>query len=298
MTNARQVETINHRVEYGLDWLNKVGNSLNGELYVETFRVNPQDAKAILARSKGFNWRKISRDHVSRLAKMMKDGNWFRNAIPLQFNCDGININGQHRLHAVIEADVSIDFAIAFNADERGIDSGGRPRTRGQSMDHAGADNGRAVASILRLVMGHASGRDMWPENIDAEDFEIVDMFNRDRELANESAKRCHARRKSLVPGSVLGWLHYETARAGLALQCNEFITKLDTGENLSRRDAIYWLRERAINTPRGTKISKMDTIKLLILAWNKFIKNEPCSRLSAAEGPVPKIILTLSSGR
>lgn len=277
-------------VNYGLGWLTKMGNSIDGP-HTERVRITPEDASAILKHSEGVNFRKLSKDHVDRLAKMMVEDNWFDNGEPLQWNTDGFLINGQHRLHAVVVSGVSVEFDLRFNADDRGIDKI-RPRTSGQNLCHAGSVNGRGVASVLRLVLARESGREKWPENIDCEDFQLEQRFLQDPDLAEAAASYC-ARKRLVLRGSVAGWLYYEATRAGLQPECEAFLESVESGVNVSKSDSAYWLRERLIGTRQaiGSKLNRMTIIELVILAWNKFITNTPCMSLRT-EKKFPKLNL------
>lgn len=293
---SRVAENASPRVmvDYGLEWLNRVGSSLHGQLHCEVFRVSPEDAAAILERAKGANFRKASTAHVDRLARAMLCGKWFENGEPIHFNDEGLLINGQHRLMAIVKSGVTLDLSVVFNADWRGLDNQLR-RTIGNNMTHIGAKDGKGVAGVLKLVMARASGRVRWPENMDKDnnfDIDIEAIYESDRSMADEAAKYCSAKQHAVLPGTVAGWLHYETSRAGLRAECEQFIAVVNSGENLSRQSPCYWLRERILGVRRVGRIPRVDLIELVILAWNKYIRDEPCLMLRS-EKTFPTIVLS-----
>lgn len=79
--------------------------------------ITPEKAKAYLALNKA-NYRKISSSLVAKYASDMTAGRWEVNGEPIQFDSDGFLVNGQHRLAAIVKANVNIMMLVV-----RGIES-------------------------------------------------------------------------------------------------------------------------------------------------------------------------------
>lgn len=60
------------------------------------------------------NNRSISRAHVARLAADMKTGRWNLTHQGIAFDTDGVLVDGQHRLTAVVESEAAVEMAIFF----------------------------------------------------------------------------------------------------------------------------------------------------------------------------------------
>ena len=78
---------------------------------VEVEKITPELAKKYLANNK-IN-RGLNKNSVAKYATSMQEGRWKLNGEPIQFNCDGTLINGQHRLQACVRADTSFDTLVA-----------------------------------------------------------------------------------------------------------------------------------------------------------------------------------------
>jgi len=72
---------------------------------------------------KAFNWlenanasnRKIIDSHVRRLARDMKNGHWHLTHQGIAFSTDGVLLDGQHRLWAIVESQMTVKMAVTFN---------------------------------------------------------------------------------------------------------------------------------------------------------------------------------------
>ncbi len=80
--------------------------------------VTPGQAKQLLAKCNKAN-RRIKPTHVETLRRDMESGNWYSDIDYIGFNKDGTLINGQHRLKALSEANVtSVRLKIDFDVDQ------------------------------------------------------------------------------------------------------------------------------------------------------------------------------------
>src|SRR3989304_7875560 len=100
----------------------KMGETITSEL--ET--ITPEIAHQMLATNK-FN-RKLSQARVDWLARQIANRKWMINGEPIILDVDGNLINGQHRLHACIKANLSIQTMVTRGIERmamRTIDTGG-----------------------------------------------------------------------------------------------------------------------------------------------------------------------------
>ena len=122
--------------------------------------VTPEYARELLNHNTN-NYRPVNRDSVSKLARSMKDGLWQENGESVVLNEDGILVDGQHRLHAVIESGASVWMYIMKGiAVTCNVWDGGRTRTE---MDHAhaaGLDTTLRMITLARYMIG------AWDERI------------------------------------------------------------------------------------------------------------------------------------
>lgn len=87
--------------------------------------ITPQRAKDILETSEktGFKNRPLSKMIVDRYARDMMQGRWKDNGKSITISHEGFLADGQHRLHALIKANVSLIFSIDYNVDKNTFDT-------------------------------------------------------------------------------------------------------------------------------------------------------------------------------
>jgi len=78
--------------------------------------IPPDLAKSIMAHNNISN-RNISLRNVEHLAAQIRNGSWYENPQPVVFSVCGRLLNGQHRLQAIVQADMPTKMAIVLDAD-------------------------------------------------------------------------------------------------------------------------------------------------------------------------------------
>ena len=105
--------------------------------------------------------RPLSGAWVRELARRMSVGLWSLTAEGLSFSWDGHCLNGQHRLHAVIESGVSIESWVFFGQDPALFPyyDGGKRRTASDIFAMRGVPSACQASSITRQVnVYHSKG--------------------------------------------------------------------------------------------------------------------------------------------
>lgn len=104
--------------------------------------------------------RSIRKNRVAQYAMAMKEGRWVMTGEPIVFNVKGDVVDGQHRLLAAIEADVSFTSVVVRNVDEDAftyMDSG-LTRTHGDTLRVYGIPDPNHKAAAARLVLAYEGG--------------------------------------------------------------------------------------------------------------------------------------------
>lgn len=116
-------------------------------------RVGPHEARSYLE-ANTMN-RNLNQNHVKRLRQLIVDGDWWMNGETIIFAADGTLLDGQHRLHAILAAGVSVDVLVVRGIDQvafRTLD-GGRVRTTGEVLAIDGEKNANCVASAVQALL-------------------------------------------------------------------------------------------------------------------------------------------------
>lgn len=118
----------------------------------EEVRVTPPMAKRWLERNESN--RKVSRARVNAYARDMAAGHWARSPHGIVFNENGDLLDGQHRLHAIVAANVAIRMLVVRGADHdvRLVIDRGRVRSMADALTMAGEKNAHLKASIVRWL--------------------------------------------------------------------------------------------------------------------------------------------------
>ncbi|MEK7888253.1 hypothetical protein AAB992_14130 [Burkholderia contaminans] len=191
---------------------------------------------------------------VRHYASQMKENRWVLNGECIKFSARGVLIDGQHRLHAVVEADVAIDFDVHVGLSDDAvftIDTGAlRTGADVLTMRNLSQGDARVLAGAVQLLINHERHRSMWAIER-ASNREIDEYFGTHQTLylsldAIRSAGGTHSR---LYPGALAVALHsLFTVRDRQA--AHTFFDRLYRGLNLSDTDPLYWLRRYCESPP------------------------------------------------
>lgn len=230
--------------------------------------ITPDMAKEWL-RTNTYN-RPLNHANVKRLAEAMKKGDWKLNGEMIQRN-GSLLINGQHRLHACIVADVPFQSYVLEDVNPDVFDTidTGAKRTAADALAVKGEKNARTLAAAAVVVEMIYSGRGtLVGKSKNATNQDVLRWVNKYLALRN-SVEHCgHYNCKILAP-SLLAAAHYIFSRLD-SVKADSFIEQLATGENISANSSISALRKRLIdNAMSPKKYDKSYLFALVIRAWN-----------------------------
>lgn len=235
--------------------------------------------------------RPVSKVFVRSYAETMRKGRWMLNGVPIVFDNDGRLIDGQHRLHAVIEAGIPVEFSVARGASPDAFTTYdcGRHRNLGQLIAIQGAKNYTQIASIVasnkvlvengRLISNaHAVGRSFTKTTND-EYYKIYVADAAEYERVASIIKELSAGRTRILTGSWAGGMYYYlTHTGGYSEECvRAFFEDLYFKTNNS--DVVMKLRDMLQKAAMsGRKYTAEMLWALLAKTWNCYIKGE-CPR-------------------
>ena len=238
--------------------------------------------------------RQISDNVVLYYAEQMKSGQWLSSPQTISFTEEGELIDGQHRLTALIRANVNIYFNVAINVpfENFKVLDNGRKRTLGDVMHMEKIPSAKKVASIITSYYalkkgwvsraGFSSSTNSSPmakSDLGLTNQTAIDIYNKNPELWHEITKvseQCYSRLR-IFTGSQIGAI-----AAFLILEkihqkhiVFSFLKQLFFNENVENK-SIYYLREKLINSTVGN-VKLVSAVKLiyLIKCWNAFVKGK-----------------------
>lgn len=126
--------------------------------YAQVMSITPDKAKEML-NGNTMN-RTKNQVYIRSLAKEMKDGNWAMTGQPIVVSKEGILLDGQHRLEAVIASGVPIDLMVVRGVDKdtfKFIDTG-KGRSAGDMLSIEGYKDSTGIAVVAKVIMAYENG--------------------------------------------------------------------------------------------------------------------------------------------
>lgn len=240
--------------------------------------ITPEIAKKWLDETNTNN-RKLRHAHVSKMASDIVNGRWFTNGASIVFNCDGTLLDGQHRLAAIVEANMTIQMIVV-----RGVSKDAMPTIDG-NISRSASDvlmlnnfvNSNKLSATCRLLI---CIKNNWRGGGSARQFsngEVLE-FIRNRPTLADSVSISSAMEKTVSVTIFSAW-HYLAIRSGKKEKADMATDVMRTGVPCYVGDPIHIFRERIISMPSKEKSVMADKINIfytLVAAWNDFLMHKP----------------------
>lgn len=232
--------------------------------------------------------RKLDVGHVGRLADEMTNGRWDFTPQPIVFGDDGVLIDGQHRLAAVVKSGQVTPFMLVIGVDPVVFRSFGLIKLRSVSdiLGIHGATYRSGVAAGYKLLENyrenHYTGRSAQQSATRA-----LELMESEPGLMEWAPLAQGGMRKIGLAPAVSCVALYVTHLANPGLDQSSWIEGLTTGVGLPAGDPRLALRERlradkAAHKPHSSR----DQLALYIKAWNAWVTGRSVQilRLGAGE--------------
>ncbi|MDQ1738084.1 MAG: hypothetical protein QOH56_4335 [Pseudonocardiales bacterium] len=249
--------------------------------------VTPDTARRWLESNNTHN-RKLSPMRTAQYAQDMASGRWSFNGEALQFDRDGVLLNGQHRLSAIVVCGIPQTFLIVRGLDpttQITIDQGTR-RAPGEQLQLAGIPAGNSIAASLRVYLEWQQGRLFSGKTLGVTTSEVVEWASAHLDAVEELRRISNSgiRRVPGVPSIALAValrLH-EIDRVA----ADNFVSSLISGANLAADSPVLALRNRLAKAKEsGIRVSTKDAIGFYVTAWNAYRDCRPLTRIQRPSG-------------
>lgn len=248
-----------------------------------TVSVTPRLAAEMLERN--INNRTVRERTVEEYALNMRLGRWMPVG-EIIFDREGNLLDGQHRLMAVLRADVPVELRVTRNADPsvRYVIDTGIKRTNGDALKMRGVLNSSAAASTARLLQIYA-------ERLPTSQFTPLTTqeyaLKHDHEIQRSLPFGQRLRRTiSNANQSVFAAAHVMFSRKDSAA-ADTFFEQLILGNNLDKGNPILALRNSLMVGHRGTHVVR-DQMESAVRTWNHYRTGGQISRV-LCNGTIPE---------
>lgn len=238
--------------------------------------ITPEIASQMLKKN-GMN-RPLSRRHVGILKNQMVQGKWLFDGTPLKLNAAGQLLDGQHRLTALVESDVTLDFVVitGLPTESFTVMDTGKVRSAADSISIESVPNATLVSDVSRSLLNFESHKRFTRASAGRSFISNSDVYNfavNNLEKINASYTFCKKFKNTLIPMSKVTAFHMLLSRTNVE-DAEVFISKFCTGLDLDQTSPIYILRQKLISDAVSKKKMSTDSkYALIVRAWNLFRK-------------------------
>jgi hypothetical protein len=254
-------------------------------------RWTPALAMQILDNNNDMN-RSIRQARVEKYASDMRAGKWLMNGETIKFTKEGKLLDGQHRLWAVVLAEVPIDMLVIEGLDKEAmvtIDTGAA-RTFGDVASIRGLKNTNVVAAAARIMYWYTRPQRGAFASASPTHSQLEDVLSDHPDLIEVARTVPKGTSKIVAPGP-LTFVRTVTRRINVAVS-DEWMELLATGANMGTTHPVYLLRQRMLNRPLKFRMPSETIIALTIKSWNLYITGKERQVLKFQENdPIPDFL-------
>lgn len=245
--------------------------SSSSEPDVRVELITPTKAREYLARNT--HNRNLRARVVAAYANDMRTGHWRWNGESIKFSFDGVLLDGQHRLAAVVEADAPVRMLVIRGLPDITQETmdGGTKRRFSDVLTLRGEGHANTLAAACRRIVQWESGSKGPGANYTPTNAQMLQVLERYPWLRDGAKVAQRVARGADLPASILAftwWLFVQID----ADDAEFFFDRLGDGQNLVEDDPIYVLRKVAHDsrTVRGERSEKY-LLAVTIKAWNAY---------------------------
>jgi hypothetical protein len=216
--------------------------------------------------------RRISSVRVARLVQQMSSGEFQNTGEPIILSREGVLNDGQHRLQAIVDADVTVEIDVRFGIPRSVFPKTdtGAARTGGDVLSIAGASHGSLAAQAVRLLVLYERGL---PGSVRdyVSNAQVAAAYDRWPDVA-EAVDRLHGRAfPKGIRSAPLTCTVFLAQRAPGKRKLDEWLEVLETGVSPGKSDPAHQLREyliRGADAGAGTREAMLERWGTMLRSW------------------------------
>lgn len=266
MTLFTKIQPVGQPQAGTIHWLTSCIDRSRSGVFSEVVTVSPGLAAELLRRNE--DNRGIKAVKATQYASDMRAGRWTFNGEPIIVSDTGLLNDGQHRLMALIDANICLPFVIVFGVPRESretVDQGGA-RTASDYLAMSGTQNACIASTIARLVLAYEQSEGQHVETKQVTNGEVVARVRNDDGIANSAhyAATVGIKAQKYVAATVIGFCHYLMSEID-GDDAAEYLGQVCTGVGLKPGCAAIAVRERLLAEGK----SRQRKIAIIFRGWN-----------------------------
>lgn len=260
--------------------LTVIDNEDDVDLRSNIRQIGPVLAQKMLGRN--VDNRPVKVTNVARFAADMSAGRWLFDGAPIRFGSDGRLLDGQNRLHAIVQSGCTYPFLVVYGIDpgSQVVMDSGAARTSADNLGMSGERHTHTLAAILKLTVLYSDGRLDRNINYSVSSIEQAQFLASHPEM-REAAKVGDKFKGSVgARGTAVGFAFWLFSQKDHELAV-EFFDLLHSRVGLPERSPIIAVdsrfRQLRLNQQKSTVKQE---INLLIKGWNLWISGDDVKSL------------------
>ncbi len=245
--------------------------------------------------------RPLSRAVVRSFAEAMRRGDWVVTHQGIAFDINGVLVDGQHRLAAIIEADVPVELTVFTEVNEDTFDvlDTGKRRNAADVLAIEGEKSSTMLAAMVRTVWLYENRPDLnWSGGGAAvTNHQIVQTLEQHPKLRDFVSVGEQISTATGMIKSAAGAASYLVSRVSKRAELEEWYEGVIDGAGLAKQDPRLLFRRVMFNMARkqaGQVMRRRDTrehVALYLKAFNAWRTDEPITTLRfTSREPMPRL--------
>ena len=271
-----------------IHWLNEAIKRGGASVHTDRVIISPGVAAEILNRNP--DNRSISATKAEHYALDMAAGRWSENGETIIVSKDGLLNDGQHRMQAIIDANVSLPFLFVFGVDRetRTTVDQGRARSAADYLGMNGIHYSHNASTAAKWIMAYerSEGRHINSRS-KITNAEVVARVKADEEIVSSCAFafRDYKSYRSLFSLTTMAVCHYVLSEID-ADDAKAFLTEVAIGENIKRGDPAFAVRSAFL----AQKRERQEGVEIILHGWNAWRQGRPL-KLAKSYGSLPALV-------
>lgn len=231
------------------------------------------------------NQRAISRANLTKITDCIREGRFVLNGESIIISESGRLLNGQHRIHGVINSGTGIWTVLVTGVPDEYFSTidGGKSRNFADILTINKDVNANNLASSVSRLAEYMQDASQLGSGYPFSNAELFAVREISPDLVDSVRLSLHL--SSVIAPSRFAWLHY-LAKDTCSHKLEEFMVGLKTGEMLPADSPIYLLRARLVaNRSAKAKLKGRELFALLIKAWNAHLEGKALRVLRWSDG-------------